>query len=67
MPDLLIKYPDNDIKFFDLDGSTEVMQAFAFSMVVYDNDGTTPLKTIEFYDDNGDSSILLSTTRYEKV
>jgi len=65
--DTLLKYHDNNVKYFDSDGTTEVLQYLAYRMVVYDDDGTTPLKTILFKDSNGDPSTISNSTRYEKL
>lgn len=65
--DLILKYHDNDVKFFAADGSTETTQPLSFYMTVYDNDGTTVLKRIEFQDSFGNPSVLTAATRYTKT
>lgn len=64
---LINKYHDNDTKFFGSDGTTEVIQSEAYFMTVYDNDGTTVLKRVEFKDSSGTASTLADATRYEKT
>ena len=61
---LLEKYHDNDVKFFGSDGTTEVLQSAAYRMVVYDDNGTTPLKTVLFRDSGGGAIDLPNATRY---
>lgn len=65
--ELLKKYHNNKTVFFAQDGSTPVIQSEAFSMVVYDNDGSTILKQVWFVKDpNGTpiASLLSEATGY---
>jgi len=65
--ELLLKYHDNQTRFFLGDGVTEVPQASAVRMTIYDDDDTTPLKTIEFRDSSGTPVTLPNATRYVKL
>lgn len=64
---LIQKYHDNTVKFFESDGTTETTQANAVRMTVYDNDGTTPLKTVEFRNSTNNPVTLGNATRYVKL
>jgi hypothetical protein len=65
--DLLIKYNDNDTVFLAADNTTETIQASAYYMVVFDNDGTTRLKTISFLDATGTETTLANATKYTSI
>lgn len=65
--DLLVKYHDNNSRFYGPDGVTEAVQALSHFMVVFDDDGTTELKRIAFQDSSGGSVTLPQATRYVKL
>ncbi len=62
--DKIIKYHNNQTRFFASDGTTETTQANAYSMKVYDDDDTTVLKTISFQNASGTGVTLGNATRY---
>ncbi len=63
---LIQKYHNNKTEFFDSDGLTRVTQGNAYSMVVYDDDGTTVIKTIEFFDSSDVSTTLTNAVGYQE-
>lgn len=65
--ELLLKYHNNKVVFFEADGTTETTQGDAYFMTVYDDDGTTVLKRIEFKDAAGDPAKLSLATKYIKT
>ena len=65
--DTLLKFHNNVTKFFGSDGTTETKQGNAFFMTVYDDDGTTPLKTIAFRNETNTPIKLSNATRYVRT
>lgn len=65
--DEIIKYHNNSVRFFGIDGTTEVVQSDAYFMTVFDDDGTTVLKRIEFRNSSNLPSTVTQATRYIKT
>lgn len=63
---LIIKYHDNKTSFLNDTKTSTVPQKDAYYMVVYDDDETTPLKTISFVDVNNLPTVLTEATGYIK-
>lgn len=65
--ELLVKYHDNDTVFLAADGVTQTTQSLAYSTVTFDDDGTTPLKTVSFRNAADQPTLLPSATGYKKI
>lgn len=63
---ILLKYHDNETRFFGPDGTTETTQQNAAFVVVYDDDGITELKRIALQNSSGTTVTLPNATRYVK-
>lgn len=65
--DTLIDYHDNEVLFLDSDNATEVTQANAYHMAVFNDSGIsggTRVKTVQFQDSVGSPTTITNATRY---
>ena len=65
--ELVRKYHDNNTVFLAADGVTQTTQSLAYSTVTFDDDGTTPLKTVSFRNAADIATALPDATGYKKV
>ena len=63
---LIKKYHDNKTEFLNANKTQKVTQQNAHHIVIYDDDGITPIKEISFLDSSGNSSNLINAAGYIK-